>query len=253
MDKNINEIKYHLGNSSEKFNIIYFDEIDSTNSFGKRECEKLCHNTVIIADKQTNGRGRQGRSFHSPRNNGIYMSIIAKKEFLPKDISLITIAVASCVCRAIEKLYNIKVGIKWVNDIFVNSKKICGILCENALDSIIIGIGVNTGSTDDFPDELKGIAGALNIDSEEKNRLISEILNEFLKLDSENYYKKDLEYYREKSIVLGRNIMYIKNGEEKKAYVREINEKGNLVVINEKGEESVILSGEIRLGIDNIL
>ena len=94
---------------------------------------------------------------------------------------------------------------------------------------------------------------SFNIDSEEKNRLISEILNEFLKLDSENYYKKDLEYYREKSIVLGRNIMYIKNGEEKKAYVREINEKGNLVVINEKGEESVILSGEIRLGIDNIL
>ncbi len=248
----IKEINSYLENLKEHFNIIYFPEIDSTNSYGKRECENLSHNTVIIADKQTMGRGRMGRSFHSPENNGLYMSIVEKKKFLPKDLSLITVAVASCVSRAIENLYDVKTEIKWVNDIFINFKKVCGILCENVNDSIIIGIGINMASTDHFPEELKKIAGALNISMKEKNRLISEILKEFNKLDTENSYKKDLDYYRSKSMVVGKNIIYLRDGIDHKAYVKEVNEKGNLLVINEKGEETVILSGEIRLGIDNI-
>ena len=104
--------------------------IDSTNKFAR---ENLCHRKVVIAHEQTMGRGRMGRSFYSPKNNGIYMSVILKVDKSYDELELFTVAVAAITLKAIEKASGKKCYIKWVNDIFIDEKKVCGILCENVL------------------------------------------------------------------------------------------------------------------------
>jgi len=123
----------------------YFDVVESTNELAKQpQFQNAEHGTVIIADSQTAGKGRQGKSFFSPPNQGIYMSVILNSGGI--NTELVTVYAGVCVCLAIEALTDKKPQIKWVNDIFVNRKKICGILAENRSDSpnrVIVGIGLN--------------------------------------------------------------------------------------------------------------
>lgn len=237
--------------NKDEYTIEYFDVIDSTNTYAKKIAESATDRTVIVADSQTNGRGRLGREFHSPKENGIYMSIILKKCCLPSDDCLITVAAATAVSRAIEKTLDIKTEIKWVNDIFVNKKKVCGILAEGAGENIIVGIGINVKSTRDFPEELKDIAGALEAETVHRNKLIASVLNEMSAVISDEF-SDTLEYYRKKSMVLGKTVTYEKNGCSYKGKVTEINDSGNLVIEDEKGEISVVCSGEIRLKVSDI-
>ena len=240
-------------------NIIKLKTIDSTNNYAKKIFSRLENEkTVIIADEQTNGRGRQGRSFYSPKDNGIYMSVVIKKRKKLEDINMITIVSGVAVSKAIYNITKLNNEIKWVNDIFIDGKKVCGILAESVnidsdgfTDGIIIGIGVNIKNTDDFPEDIKNIAGALNIDNKIKDELVYEIynkINECLNDDIDSI----LEYYREKSMVLNKTITYEKNNNIYTKKVVEINNKGNLVVCDEDGNTEIISSGEIRLGVNNI-
>jgi len=156
---------------------LYLKEIDATG---------ISNGFTVIANEQTGGRGRRGRVFHSPGSQGIYLSILLKPDNNQKDIRLLTICAAVAVSKAIEKTCDIRADIKWVNDIFCNGKKICGILTEasvtgevHKINTVIVGIGINTGNV---PVEVKDIAtsifdatGVTGI----RNQLIAEVLNNF--------------------------------------------------------------------------
>ena len=235
-----------------KYDFIFLDTVDSTNTYAKRIIEERnIDNTVIIAQMQTNGRGRVGRSFYSPSNNGIYMSVIKEVNCPLNNLNMVTVETAVAVSYAIDSMINKNTGIKWVNDIYLDGKKVCGILVESVNDikngmisHIIIGIGINVKNTDDFPPDIKDIAGAINISLDKRNELITGILNE---LDKFLFNNSSINYYRKKSILINREIIYLKNNNEYKATVININDNGNLVVVNENNKEEIIHSGEIRI------
>lgn len=245
-------IKKHLCCNSYEFEI--FDKIDSTNTYARNV---LKDGKVIISDMQKNGRGRMGRSFYSPEDNGIYMSIVLKVDKEYSDLDLFTVAIASITLSAIEKVTGKNCFVKWVNDIFLNDKKVSGILCENVLSKdgkkieyIIIGIGINVKSVKDFPMDLKDIAGC--IEEIDRNILIAEILKGTQTLRKDFNLKKYLKLYKEKSMVINKNISFFLNSKEYSGKVEDINDKGNLVVRIPNGDIKIIKSGEIRLNLNDI-
>ena len=147
----------------------YLEEIDSTNRYVKQlGAAGAPEGRVVIANRQSAGRGRLGRSFFSPGEKGIYMSVLLRPEIELERAVLITSMAAVAVARAIERVSDIPAKIKWVNDIFLNRKKVCGILTESGINAetgkleyAVLGIGVNVGSME-FPEELKGIATSVS-------------------------------------------------------------------------------------------
>ena len=247
----------HLGNKNYTFEI--FDKIDSTNLYARNIISSDANNKVIIANMQTNGRGRMGRFFYSPSDNGIYMSVILKVSKPYSELELFTIAIASITHMAIKKTAGINCGIKWVNDIFLGNKKICGILCESIhstdkknVEYIIAGIGINVYNDNVFPDDLKDIAGAINNKSIDRNEIIAEILKEIDGLTTHFDLSSYLDYYKENSIIINKYITFLKDNKEHRGKVIDINNKGNLIVITDSGEKLVLNSGEIRIDINNV-
>lgn len=247
---------------SEGWNDIPIDvikETTSTNQISKIAASNgATDGSVFLAEKQTNGRGRLGRSFLSIDGSGIYMSILLRPNVLVAAAVPITTAASVAVWRAIKKVTGKETGIKWVNDIYYEGKKICGILTEavtnvenGMVDSIIIGIGINFNmKTEDIPEELKDIAGALyhgdslNVT---RNQLIAEVINQVFEL-CKNTEKSDyLTEYKEHSLVLNRDI-YILSGDEKtEAKAIDINETGGLVVQLKDGSIQNLNSGEVSI------
>jgi len=238
-----------------------FDIVDSTNTLLRKKAEEGAkEKTVVISAQQTSGRGRMGRSFYSPNDSGIYMSILLRPNLDVKDAVLVTTCAAVCVCRAIEKLCKVKAEIKWVNDIFISGKKVCGILTEAAVnlesskpDYVVLGIGLNLYKPkNDFPDDLKNIATALFKDKEtaenNKNRLVAEILNcffdEYELLSQRNYYNE----YKERMFLIGKKARVL-SANEYIAQVVDIDENFSLIVQNENNEIIKLNSGEVSTSI----
>lgn len=232
-----------------------FHVIDSTNNEAKRlAISGAEHGTVIVAESQTAGRGRLGKSFFSPENTGLYMSIILRSgNTAISDAQMITVAAAVVVSQTIEKLTGQKTGIKWVNDLYLDGRKICGILTEAVSDfesghveSIIIGIGINCTTTG-FPDELKQIAGSLGVAELSRNQLAaltaSGLVNAFEHINDPEIINE----YKARSIMLGKNITYLRQGAEHSAVVLDINSKGNLVVRESDNSVNIISSGEVSI------
>ena len=246
------EIKYYLKEYSNDINIIIYDSVDSTNNMLKRMfIDGIPNNTLIIADEQTNGKGRFGRSFYSPAKTGLYFSLLIKPELNTSTAVLITGVIAVATCRAIETLTGKHPGIKWINDIYMDNKKIAGILTEASsgfesgkFDYIIIGVGINL-STDNFPDELAEIAGSLNSDIS-KNQLIGDILYNFYKI----YYSlPDTEYmkeYRKYSILINHDISYNIENVTYSGKVIGIDDFGGLIISNSNGI-TTLKSGEVTI------
>lgn len=238
---------------SKKFpelDIFCFDEIDSTNNEAKRrilsgEVEK----SLFVSNSQTNGRGRMGRSFFSPPDTGIYLSFAFSCPNFTPDFVRLTSQSAVAAAEAIDYVANIFCKIKWVNDIYLNDKKIAGILTESVISDkpyIIIGIGINT-STKSFPDELSKTAGSLDL-TDEKKALLTEKLCENILYFINN--PSDTEYisrYRRRSSVLGRRITYIKNSVTYKGTAVMLTDEAHLVVKRDDGTDDVLKSGEISL------
>lgn len=190
-----------------------YDVVTSTNEVAKNvKLEDVP--LIIIADMQTAGRGRLGRRFESPAGAGQYMSFVFRPDFDISKSLYVTMAAAVGTCRAIEKVTGKHAGIKWVNDLFVNGKKVCGILTEarsdletGTIDKLITGIGVNCypGS---FSPEVSAIAGSLTDDPEEFSReiLAASMINEVLPLIMKPDTSAFMDEYRERCIVLGREI-----------------------------------------------
>ena len=236
--------------------LYVYDEIDSTNEEARRLIEKGAQDAaLVVANRQTAGKGRRGRSFYSPADTGIYMSVILMPELEIAESVLITTAASVAVARAIENVYGIRCGIKWVNDIYYEGRKICGILTEAMADfetgdlkSVIVGIGVNI-TTNDFPDEVKDVAGALSPKKAKglRCRLVAEIYNELMKVKGDLLGKGFMEEYKARSIVIGKDIRYTKKSEWINAKAVGIDENGGLIVDSEKEGRTVLNSGEISI------
>lgn len=228
--------------------VSHFDIIDSTNLEAKRQVKAGCRlPRVIVADAQTAGRGRMGRQFYSPDGTGLYMSFVYEPETEFSDSVTVTSAAAVAVVRAIEELTDLKPRIKWVNDIYIDDKKVCGILTEaltGEKTTVIIGIGVNI-TTSDFPNVIKNTAASLNV-SVDKNDLLLSILNHLAELIKGLAQRTFLSEYKEKSMVLGKEVYFIRNGETKDGIAVDINNDGGLIVKTADGL-ATLSTGEITL------
>lgn len=233
----------------ENTEILLFKTINSTNTYGKKlAADGAKSGTVIIADQQTEGRGRRGHSFYSPPKTGLYMSVILRPQSFAADIDMVTVCAGCAVCRAVENLTDRKPMIKWVNDIFIDDKKICGILSEGvtdfeagSVDSIVVGIGVNV-TTDIFPQEIENKAGALNCQIS-RSKIAAEIIKQLFEcLNSTR--EKNIAEYKSRSLVLGKEISYFRNNLPCQGRAVDIDQKGQLIVETEDGRET-LNAGEI--------
>lgn len=227
-----------------KLPIYYYETLPSTNAEAKKMILEGAREGVLLAKHQTAGRGRLGRTFFS--ENGIFMSVIIAPEKIPFDTGFLTSAAAAATCRAItEKGFD--AGIKWVNDIYLNGKKICGILAEAVsigMETLayVVGIGINVGESD-FPEDIKEIAAALPLSEKEKQELFFSVLANIEKALSENK-ETLLSYLKEKSIVLGKDIRFfgVKDGE---GVAIDLDENGGLIVQTGGNEKITLTGGEI--------
>jgi BirA family biotin operon repressor/biotin-[acetyl-CoA-carboxylase] ligase len=223
--------------------------LPSTSTYAKENASNLPVPTLIISDHQTAGRGRQGKTFYSPRNTGLYFTLLfdAKNE-----ANLLTPAAAVAVCKAVEEMTEKPLAIKWVNDIFIDGKKICGILTERYVLSskalYAVGIGINL-TTKDFPEDLTQ-AGSLNITCN-KEELAIRICELILEYANEPDNCTVLKEYEKRLFIIGKEISYHKNGVKFSAKVNGINNLCNLIVTKPDGENDILSSGEISVTINS--
>ena len=245
-------IKQYLFKKHQDIDFQIFDTIDSTNIYAKQIVSNITKKTIIISNYQTNGQGKFGKKFFSPANTGIYMTIILKDTIKTENIFLITFLCALSVCKTIEKLTNVKPKIKWINDIFINNKKCCGILTECETDlkkkiskNIIAGIGLNV-NTVEFPEELKNIATSLQNHSD-RNIIIAGIINNFFKFYNSLTREEIINRYKKYCFVLGKDIYYTKCNIKYIAKAIDINKFGNLVIKDINGDIKTLEYEEIKI------
>lgn len=256
-------------NQYKNFQIRNFFELDSTNEKAKELAkDQQMENIVVVADYQICGRGRKGRAFYSPAGKGLYMSMLLRPGLIFQDALQITTMTAVAVSRAIEKccriepdegkearIKNPRVTIKWVNDLFINGKKICGILTETGQnfqngvpDYVIVGIGINVEGLE-FPEEIKNVATSLEKElgqAPDKEDLLKWIIREFEELYVTLPNSSYMEEYRKRSMVLGKKIRVIQEQNSYEANVLGIDDRAGLVIESANGRE-VLSSGEITI------
>ena len=229
--------------------IFCLSETDSTNNEAKRLISAGERSVFLVtAEKQTAGRGRQGKSFYSPALTGAYMTLAVHPNALLQNAVTATTAAAVAVCKAVERLTDKKPLIKWVNDVYCGKNKICGILTEAITDfesgvasSVIVGIGINI-KTKDFPEEA-GNAGSLD-SPVERAELIGAVADELLDL-LDGGSAEFIDYYRSRSMILGKRIRFTENGRVAEATAVAIDDRGGLVIKDGDGNEKTLRSGEI--------
>lgn len=254
---NIKLIENNL--NEKKYNIIYKESISSTNSVLREMADRENEFTVLISDHQTAGMGRKGNTFFSPEKTGIYMSILLKPKLSFEDFLLITPLSAVCCAQAIENISHKKAKIKWVNDIYIDNKKVCGILAQSITDDknnitgCILGIGINVyAPTCGFPDELKNKAGYLFDKEENKNlreQIIAEVLNNFSLLYKDLTKKLFYEEYVSRSLITNKMVTVLYPNRKIKCRVLGIDKNFHLEVKLENGELLKLDSGEVSLDI----
>ncbi|MFA7549937.1 MAG: biotin--[acetyl-CoA-carboxylase] ligase [Sedimentibacter sp.] len=251
-------IRLYLNEEFKNIPITVHKTIGSTNTEAKiLAVQNAQHGTTIVSEEQTKGRGRFGRDFFSPSDSGIYMSIILKPELNIENSVLITSAAAVVVCNAIEKFTSVSPKIKWVNDIFIDNKKICGILTEavtnfesGMLDCVVVGIGINVKTkNEDFPMELQNKAGSIFIDDDSfiRNQLTAEIINNVLKISKKLENKDFMPAYKQRSMILGEHILYKKDNNWHEGYASDIDDYGGLIVFTADGQKITLNSGEVSI------
>ena len=252
-------IRKYLGAKSEGLAIRTYKTISSTNTVLKEmAAEGAPEGTVLVSAEQTAGRGRMSRRFHSPGGTGLYLSILLRPGMNMREALFITTAAAVAVARTVEEVSGRKAGIKWVNDVFMDGKKICGILTEASfdmesrrLDYAVCGIGVNIcPPKGGFPDEIRETAGAVfaeHPESDVKNRIAAGIIGKFM-----DYYRRFPEHaffdeYVKRSVIIGEKITVIGKGEPREATALAIDPNCNLVVRYSNGAEEALYSGEVSI------
>lgn len=241
-----------------KDRLHYYETIDSTNDCLKNLARNGApHGTAVIAGHQTNGHGRRGRSFYSPKGKGIYLSLLLRPDCPPVELMHLTCATAVAMCNAVKKATGICPGIKWTNDLVFEKKKLGGILTELVLTSsgmvefAIIGIGINVShEPSDFPEEIREMAASLDMVSGKQTDpavLAASMLEVLCRMDSSLISDKVpiLENYRRNCITIGQEISLARGEGARYGKALSVDEEGALVVEFSDGTVEAVNSGEV--------
>lgn len=247
-----------LGDHPWRDRIHVFDSIDSTNSALNRDGDALPHGTIYISDEQTGGRGRQGRSFSSPKGVGVYFSLLLRPQCAPTEVSHVTAMVAEAMCDAIEAATGLRPGIKWTNDLILGGKKLAGILTEMSVEwesatlkQLIIGIGINCNhKSTDFPPEVQEIATSLAQQlgtPVDRCRLCAEMVRSLHRMSEEILTGKQdwLRRYTADCITIGKQVRVIRGSDIRTGFATGLDKNGGLIVRYDGGETGVVYSGEV--------
>lgn len=253
----INEIIEKEGKNRR---IQYFERVDSTNTFAKKIImEGESYPDIIIANEQEQGRGRLGREFYSPKGTGIYCSFILDPFIKIENSILVTVAASVAVSRAIEKVTKKDTRIKWINDIYIDDKKVCGILTEAVTDfetgiigKIILGIGINFNTpSESFPDEITDRASSVFMDDTfgvTRNQLIAQLIIEIDECMNDIENDEIIRYYRNKSLVLGKMLEITYFGQEKPIQGKAVDiDRNGFLIIETKNGLLTLNSGEVSI------
>ena len=254
-------IRKHLGALSRAYDIRTFKTITSTNTVLKEMAANgAAEGTILVAAEQTAGKGRMSRRFHSPMGTGLYLSILLRPAMNAREALFITTAAAVAVAQTVEEVSDGTAGIKWVNDVFMNGRKICGILTEASFDMesggleyAVCGIGVNICPPEGgFPEDIKDTAGAVFSkppSGDVKNRVAAGIISRFM-----GYYERFpghafFDEYVKRSVIVGKKIIVTGRGEPREAYALGIDRECHLLVRYDDGTEETLNSGEVSIKI----
>ena len=247
----------HLGGSGWQVTVL--DQVDSTNTLLKKMArEGAPAGTVVVADRQTGGRGRLGRTFLSPGGVGVYYSALIRPDCAPTELMHLTCAVAVAMCDAVEKAFGFRPGIKWTNDLVVEGKKLGGILTELGLDPktgrvdhAVLGIGINCGQRpEDFDPSIRDMATSARMvlgREADRNLLIAEMTKALQSMDRTLLSSPApmLERYRRDCITLGQAVSILRGDEVRHATALDIDAEGGLIVRYEDGQIAAVTSGEV--------
>ncbi|MBE5957014.1 MAG: biotin--[acetyl-CoA-carboxylase] ligase [Lachnospiraceae bacterium] len=232
---------------------LWMEEIDSTNEELKRQAAAgAVHGTVLAAGYQTNGKGRRGRTWDSPKGDNIYLSILLRPDLQPAEASMLTLIGALAVADSIKETTGADCQIKWPNDLVLAGKKVCGILTEmstgaDGIQYVIVGIGINVNRSI-FPEDIAHMASSIE-KGQGREAIIASLLFHF-----EEKYDKFLKYknlapfveeYNERLAGIGRQVQILSGGEGVIRTSHGIDEGGALIVTDEEGKEEKIISGEV--------
>ena len=251
------EVALYLAGPRDDWQVL--PEVDSTNTLCKRlAAEDAPDGTVVMADRQTAGRGRRGRSFLSPAGMGLYLSVLWRPDCPPERLLPLTALSAVAVCRAIERLGGAGAEIKWPNDLVMGERKICGILTELSLEGesghveyAIVGIGINCRQKpENFPPELREIAGSLDmvLPVQVKRAALAAALTEELDtLRREVMFQPEkwLADYRRRCLTVGSRVQVIRGDERREAEALAVDERFGLNVRYDDGKTEILRSGEV--------
>lgn len=239
--------------------ILVRDCVDSTNNVLKSMAEQGApHGTVLMADEQSGGRGRQGKGFSSPKGIGLYYSLLLRPNCAPTQVGHVTAMVAVAGCDAVEAVTGLRPGIKWTNDLVLGGKKLSGILTEmsvewesGSLQYLVTGIGINCNHKEpDFPEEVRPMATSLFLGTGlrvDRCALAAELTKALYRMQSELLTGKArwLEQYKKDCVTLGRPVRLLRNGAERTGTAIGLDENGGLIIRYDSGETGVVYSGEV--------
>lgn len=236
--------------------IIRLETVNSTNTYAKRLAkEGAPHGTVILADHQTGGRGRMGRSFSSPKGLGIYCSVILRPEAEPSQLLHLTPMMAEAARRAVLEATGLSAQIKWVNDLVINGRKLCGILTEMGLkgtktDFVIVGVGINCNQkTEDFLLELQKIATSLSMElgkEIDRETVTNALLRQVQNASEHLFAPQDwMEAYRQNCLTLGKEVQIIRGEEIRLGFAESMDDTGALMIRLADGSRERVDSGEV--------
>ncbi len=251
-------IRMHLPPECREINVHVMQETASTNTVAKQAAAQGAQDgSLFVAERQTAGRGRRGRSFFCVPGGAISMSLLIRPELAAEDAVFLTTAACVAVHRAIRAATGIVTDIKWVNDLYYQGKKVCGILteavtnCETGIvDCVILGIGINFNiAPEQFPEELRDVAGALYDGIRRvpatRNRLIAEAVSQLTRVMADLGERAFLEEYREHSMLIGKHILVLSQRDPEEAVAVGISGNGGLVIELPDGSRRVLNTGEV--------
>ena len=237
---------------------MWFDTVDSTNTRAKTlAILGMPHGTVLIADHQTAGRGRMGRSFQSPKDMGIYMSVILRPQCPQEDLMHLTCAAALAMCDAVQEAVGIRPGIKWTNDLVCGKRKVAGILTELVTTpketAVILGIGINCNQQiQNFDPSIQSFAGSLAMVAQmqiDRAALAAAMLIALQKMDESLLTGKEamLAQYRKDCITIGKDISLVQGDSVSYGHAFGIDDDGALLVGFPDGHTEAVNSGEVSI------